>query len=607
MEFDKYQREAIECDESAIVIATAGSGKTTTLIEKVRRVAQTVPPQNITCLSFMKKAANQLSDKLVKADKALKDVNARTIHSLAYNVLRDKGYTFMNKGYGKKNEWGESKFIKEVILPNYNRFIIEDCDDAIETLIEYARLRTCRMEEHTDYFEDFEELMRKANLERFYNDYILALRERKLFTFDTACSEALRIVTKDDNAKKSLQESCQYLFIDEAQDLSKDQFELLRVACEKAKIFMVGDGEQSIYEWRGGMSELFLGAHNVFKGAKVLHLPINYRSTTKIVEVGNRIARTSFEADDDNYMDAIAFNQGECESPYIIKANDVQKAVAKKIHKEYSCLDNWSDIAVLGRTNKSLTKLKTTLYKQKIPCRFNEQSGLPPEIALFCNYLRLILDSKDDRAFLEVYNKPVRYIGAVTIEAIKQTANSRKTSMLQALLNAPYKSKLIRQGAIKLYDDIIYLSTHKFKNAAYAIKDLFRKIDFKKAIEKMYAGDKKSQVEAIENLKEFVEDASNYKTLKEYANETISALYASDDDGVILSTVHGAKGLEWESVIITDFNDGMFPHYKSENINEEVHILYVAVTRAKKRLCLVSKDGNESPYEEILGLECKGE
>ena len=323
--------------------------------------------------------------------------------------------------------------------------------------------------------------------------------------------------------------------------------------------------------------------------------------------MGNRIARTSFEADDDNYMDAIAFNQDECESPYIIKAKDVQKAVAKKIHKEYSCLDNWSDIAVLGRTNKSLTKLKTTLYKQKIPCRFNEQSGLPSEIELFCNYLRLILDNNDDRAFLEIYNKPVRYIGAVTIEAIKQTANLRKISMLQALLHAPYKSKLIRQGAIKLYDDITYLSTHKFKNAAYAIKDLFKKIDFEKAIEKIYAGDKKSQLEAIENLREFVEDASNYKSLREYANETISALYASDDDGVILSTVHGAKGLEWESVIITDFNDGMFPHYKSDNINEEVHILYVAVTRAKKRLCLVSKEGNESPYEEILGLECKGE
>jgi superfamily I DNA/RNA helicase len=196
MEFDKYQREAIECDGSAIVIATAGSGKTTTLVEKVRCVAKTIPPKNITCLSFMRKAANQLSDKLVKADKTLKDVNVRTIHSLASKVLYDKGYTFMNKGYGNKNEWGEARFIKEAILPNYNRFVIEDCDDVIETLIEYARLRTCRMEEHTDYFEDFEKLMSKSNLERFYDDFVFALRERKLFVFDTACSEALRIVGK---------------------------------------------------------------------------------------------------------------------------------------------------------------------------------------------------------------------------------------------------------------------------------------------------------------------------------------------------------------------------------------------------------------------------
>jgi DNA helicase-2/ATP-dependent DNA helicase PcrA len=108
-------------------------------------------------------------------------------------------------------------------------------------------------------------------------------------------------------------------------------------------------------------------------------------------------------------------------------------------------------------------------------------------------------------------------------------------------------------------------------------------------------------------LREFVQNASEYKTIREYAEETILAIYSNDDDGIILSTVHGAKGLEWDSVIITDFNDGMFPHYKSQNVNEEIHILYVAVTRAKKRLCLVSETGNESPYEEILGLENREE
>lgn len=607
MEFDKYQREAINCDKSAIVIATAGSGKTTTLIEKVRSVAETVPPQNIICLSFTQKATKQLSDKLVKADKKLSQVQTRTIHSLACNIMRDCGYRQLDKGWGSKDRLGEAKFIKESILPSFNRFLYIESDDIIETLINYARLRTCRMEKHTDYFEEYEEIMNKANLEKFYDDYISRLRDCNFFTLDTACSEALRILKCNPTLREKQQNSCQYLFIDEAQDLSKDQFEFIRIISERAKIFMVGDGEQSIYEWRGGMSELFLNAHKAFKDSKVLHLPINYRSTSAIVEVGNRIARTSFEADDENYMDAIAYNQNICEEPYVLKATNVQSAVAKKIHKEYGYVNNWNDIAVLGRTNKSLAKLKTTLYKSKIPCRFNDKDGLPSEIELFCNYLKLIINNNDDRAFLEIYNKPIRYIGYVTLDKIKKTATARKISMLKALLYVSYKNRLIKQGAEKLYDDITYLSTHKYRNASYAVKDLFKRINFEKATEKLYAGDKKSQIEAINNLREFVQNASEYKTIREYAEETISAIYSNDDDGIILSTVHGAKGLEWDSVIITDFNDGMFPHYKSQNVNEETHILYVAVTRAKKRLCLVSETGNESPYEEILGLENREE
>ena len=575
MVFDEYQLEAINCDSNAIVVATAGSGKTTTLIERVYQSSKQVPPKKIVCMSFTRDAVKQLRERLVNRSPELDKVTMRTIHSFSRNLLvgADPTIVQLKDGYdGKDKETGkfqkgDTQFLYDNVVSRYSHLLNKEVLDETEEVKRYIKLRLCRMDEHTDFYEDFEALYDKKTLEKMYAEYLEALRENKFITYDTMVYEALDLLRRNEELRNKVQDACSYLFIDEAQDLSRDQYELIKLITAKGRIFMVGDSEQAIYGFKGGMSELFLNAHRDFKDVKVLHLPINYRSSHKIVELGNKIAHTSDEADDINYMDAIPSNKSKCDSPKFHSGKNVTHLVVKQILEEY------------GRT---------------------------PEMKLLCDYLKLIINHNDDAAFMKVYNKPTRYIGNVTVKSITDLATKRGVSLFEAMPYAYFKSQYSRDNATDFYYDIVYLSTHRYRNAAYAMRDLFRRINFEKAIEKMYAGDRNAQEEAMLNLWEFIGDADEYKTIQEYGREVIQCLGLNDDDGVVLSTVHKAKGLEWDSVIITDFNEGMFPHKRSTDANEEVHILYVAATRARKNLSFVSEKGKESPYLDIVKPKKKG-
>lgn len=608
MKFNKYQIEAIDCEESATCIATAGSGKTTVLVEKVYKLSQSILPEDILCVAFNNEAVNNMKRRLLDRDSRLKDVRVSTIHSAALGCVRKAGYhyTTITERYdivdyktGAIKEYGSIDLMNHVLL-NYMMEANSHKDDFAEAMLRYVGLKLSTMHEEIDGFDDY---FNTEYLNHICNEYLKYMDSKHFLTYDMMVWKATNLLREDDDLREYVQSRYKYILVDECQDLSKDQYELIKIIAAKCKIFMVGDGLQNIYNFRGGDSQFLLKAHNDFEGMKVIHLPINYRCKESIVKTSNRIARITPEADDDNYMDAIAFRKGG-EKPTVVMTKDVGNKISQILKENKG--ENWRDMAILGRTNVTLINLKSALYKNRIPCYLNDKFGLPKEIKLLCDYLRLLLDSSDDKSFLKVINTPMRYIGKATIAKIEAVSRKRKLSLFDGAMYAVYPSDRCYDRLVDFVCELEYVRDHKYLNAANALRGLIKKLDINKAIENQYKGNEDAYNDAMDNIEEIIKEASGYKTIQEFAREFLDIMYSNDEDGVSLSTVHKAKGLEWNTVVIAGFNDGMFPHRRSDNIEEEMHILYVALTRAKDKLVMVQDASErESPFLEALGKTVK--
>ena len=603
MKFNDYQIEAVRCEESATCIATAGSGKTSVLVEKVYELSRTISPEKILCVAFNNDAVDNMKRKLYERDASLRSVVVSTIHSAALGCIRRSGckpviitdrYNKVDYSTGKIIKHGVVDFMSSVV-DKYMMEVNSHNDDLPETMLRYVGLKLSTMEEEISGFEDYFE---PNYLNRIYQDFINLLDSNNFLTYDMMCWKAINVLNENLELRDYVQNKYRYILVDESQDLSKDQYELIKIIAAKCKVFMVGDGLQSIYNFRGGTSHFLMRAYKDFEGMQVIHLPINYRCSEAIIETANKIASITPEADDENYVPAIANNKGGVK-PLVIRSYDMGARIAEILNKTKS--GDWKDTAILARTNAVLLNLKSSLFKHRIPCYFNEKVGIPKEVKLVCDYLSLIVDGNDDKAFLKVINTPRRYIGKETLGKIEAMARKRKLSLFDAALYAVYPKDRCYDNLITFIEKIEAFRVHKYRNAAFGLKDVVRKFKLSEAIREQYKGDDGAYQDAMDNIDELIKEAECYKTICEYAQNLIDVISANDEDGVALTTVHKAKGLEWDTVIIAGFNNGLFPHKRNDNIDEEIHILYVAATRAKNNLIFLQDQKNaDSPFLEVI-------
>lgn len=603
MKFNQYQIDAINCDSSAACIATAGSGKTTVLVDRVYRLSKIVPPNRILCIAFSKPAVDNMKSRLVDKDISLKSVVVSTIHSAALGCVTHSGLspTVITEKYGKVdyNTGKTEKYgLIDIMTPIVHKYDMESNshnDDFPEAMLRYVGLRLCK---NSKYIKGFEDYFEDKCLDKIYRDYLNYMESHNFISYDMMCWKATNLLKTNDDLRDYVQNKYDYIFIDECQDLSGDQYEFVKLMAAKCNIFMVGDGLQNIYSFKGGDSRYLLRSHKDFDNLNVIHLPINYRCSETIVETSNRIARITEEAEDENYMDAIADRKGGVK-PVVMTG---YKCVPKILMEQKDIVGDWNEIAVLARTNAVLLSLKSSLYKHKIPCYFNGKDGIPREIKLMCEYLKLIVDTGDDKAFLKVINTPLRYIGKVTLNKVEEKARRRKLSLFDAAMYAVYPKDRCYGNMIDFVEGIEHIRDYKYKNAASALRSLIKKMNIAKAIKDQNKGNEDAYLDAMDNIESMVEEAKEYNDIREFAKNYIDFINATDEGGVVLSTVHKAKGLEWKTVVVAGFNDGLFPHKRNDNIYEEIHILYVATTRAKDNLFFV-QDGHseESPFLEVMG------
>ncbi len=595
MELDnlnEQQKEACEyINGPLLVLAGAGSGKTKVLTTRVAYLINVcgISPSNILAITFTNKAAKEMKDRIYRMLGSLAyDIQISTFHSLGVLFLKEN-YELL--GY-KKNftilDSDDSLTIIKKIIKDLGYDIKYYNPKMIRNLISSAKNELIDPYQYDNYANTEE--TRIASL--VYHRYQNKLMASNSLDFDDLLMKPIELLRKNPDILKKYQDRFQYILIDEYQDTNEAQYILSKLLSAKHKnICVVGDNDQSIYSFRGSNYRNILNFEKDYKDAKIVMLEENYRSTQNILNVANSIIKNNRERKDKNLWTNniegnkviyhTAINEKD-EADYVIA--EIKKLLNNDVSK--------NDIAILYRTNAQSRNMEDAFLVSNIPYKiigsfyfYNRK-----EIKDLISYLRLIYNEDDDVSLLRAINVPKRGIGNKTIENLTTKANSENKSIYSVI----EKGKELEFK--KIIDDI----KNQVSNLSLTelVDYVLDKSGIKKELESENSVDSEIRLENLEEFKSITKNfEDNYGTasLDDFLQELtlVSDIeeHKNNDDAVTLMTVHSAKGLEFDYVFIIGLEEGIFPHNNSifeGNIEEERRLMYVAVTRASKKLWLIN-------------------
>lgn len=603
---NKPQREAVECLEGPLlVLAGAGSGKTRVLTYRIANLIQHgVAPWNILALTFTNKAAREMRERteaLVSASAA--DMWVMTFHSCCTKMLRfdaDKiGYernfliyddgdqmnliTDILKQMGKNDKNVPKRQIKEMISDAKNM-----ANDPVAYLEE-------------SFADDL-------TIEVFKR-YQKRLKEANAFDFDDLLLKVVELLKKNPDVLEKYRKKFKYVLVDEYQDTNAVQYELIELLCrEHSNICVVGDDDQSIYGWRGADIRNILDFEKDFKGAKVIRLEQNYRSTSQILDAANAVIKNNTGRKSKTLW---TDKKGGEKITYELVPTEREEAsyICKTILQNVKNGAKYSDHAILYRMNAQSRVLESTLINYGIPhkvyggMRFFERKEIKDILA----YLRLIYNPNDDVSFLRIVNVPKRSIGDSTLKKLADKAEEMGESLFVAAMD---DTGLDSKTASKLRSFTDTMAELMAMCATMPLslftEELINHIGYEAYLR---SEDKKGETEGrMDNLRELVGNIAEIEKDVDEDSE-ITALQAflenvalvSDIDGmndendtVSLMTLHSAKGLEFERVFIAAMEENIFPSSRAnarlslDDMEEERRLCYVGITRAKQKLYLIS-------------------
>lgn len=590
---NERQKEAVITTEGPVlVIAGAGSGKTKVLTTRIAYLIENkkVNSENILAITFTNKAAKEMKDRvsnILKRD--VRRMHISTFHSFGVEILREYGYLVnIDKNFTILDSDDSLKVIKIIIDDmNLNKTI---SPKHVKEVISSYKNKLVLPEEAEKNTYTFEE----KQIVDIYEKYNKKLYNSNSVDFDDLLLIPYLILDKYNAVLEDFQEKYKYILIDEYQDTNDAQYFLVKMLSAKYKnLFVVGDSDQSIYSFRGANYKNILNFTKDFPNAKVIKLEQNYRSTNNILSIANNVIKNNIERSHKDLWSSLGdgekvkFNQlntEEDEVNYVISE-------IKKISNQY----DYDDIAIIYRTNAQSRLFEQLFINNVIPFKLVGSFGFfnKKEIKDLIAYLKLIDNPKDDISFLRIVNYPTRGIGNKTIENLQRKANLSNLSLYESIEEDDKKLTL-------------------FKNLIEEIKDNYENISLKSLVERIC--EKTSLLETIkkdndlessireENIKEFITYVDNYEkennsSLREFLENLI--LFSdrennneNEEKKVNLMTVHAVKGLEFKVVFVVGLEESLFPYQLSlenvQDIEEERRLYYVAVTRAKEKLYLLS-------------------
>jgi DNA helicase-2/ATP-dependent DNA helicase PcrA len=590
-QLNKAQKEAVLAVEGPVmVMAGAGSGKTRVLTTRISYIIDElgIPPSAILAVTFTNKAANEMKKRI--AD--MIEIDTRymwisTFHSFAARLLRLEINNLppYNDKFTIIDEEDSLKIVKQIMKE-------EEIDDykpkEIRNLISKSK-------NFTDFSIKDPELKNTfITINKLYEKYLLV---NNLLDFDDLIIKTIELFKKNPRVLERYQNKFQYILVDEFQDTNTLQYNLMfMLSARYHNLFVVGDDFQSIYSFRGAKIENINRFKKDFIEHKLILLEQNYRSTKQILDLAN----TVIEKNPNQIKKVMYSNDKIGPKPFYYKAStsyDETMFVVDKIRDLVASGDDYKDIAILYRANYISRNFEDMLVRYKIP--YTMYGGLSffqrKEIKDIIAYLRLMVNYNDDFSFRRIVNEPKRKIGPSMIEKLTLVAQANNVSLLNAIPLFNNKS----QAGVSLtnfYNTIIELNE---SIESVDLRDLIEVIMKKTDYEEALKADEDSYSDRMENIKELKTvlketDEFYFGTNQEKLEALLSdlALRTDNDDskkdkGVILSTYHQVKGLEFKNVFMVAMEEEIFPSMNSvldAEVEEERRICYVGITRAKDRL-----------------------
>ena len=557
-------------------------------------------PYKILCITFTNKAANEFKDRLESTlGESARDIWAGTFHSVCVRLLRryidrigyKNDFTIYDAEDSKRlisRVLKDKNIAESVLSPRHALALISRAKENNRLPADEAAVagKDIRLHKFVDVYEQYQKQLRAANALDF--DDIIMLTS---MLFDE-CPEVL----------ERCRDQFDYILVDEYQDTTRSKSRLVaQLAGNKRNVCVVGDDDQSIYSFRGAVIDNILEFDIEYPGAEVIRLEQNYRSTGNILKAANGI---------------IENNRGRKGKELWTDSPDGEKVHIKRVYTQaeeaaFICDEisksveegaKYGDFAVLYRVNALSNSLETAFARKKIPykvfggLRFYERREIKDIIA----YLSVISNPADSVRLRRIINLPRRSIGESTIEKVASLAESRGINMFDVIEHAGSYSDLMRVSPkLERFGDLIN-SLREYSRTASVSATVSRVIEstgYREMLSEEDDGIEREQnvMELISSAKLFEETAEE-PTLSAFLNEIalVSDLdsYDSASDAVVLMTVHSAKGLEFGTVFIPGFEEGLFPSSQSmfegdKGLEEERRLAYVAVTRAKKKLYLL--------------------
>ena len=646
------QRKAVFTTEGPLlVLAGAGSGKTTVLVRRIaflirygnaycndfvpaeltetyvsdleNAVRLTVeeiqqilpefiydpcPPYRVLAITFTNKAAGEIKNRLISelGDETLaKDIWSGTFHAVCMRILRTHcgliGYT---PGFTIYDTDDTKKTITSVM----KRLNIDEKQFPPKSVM----TAISRAKDNLQSAEDFEieagADFRLSRIAAVYRGYEEELRRSGAMDFDDIIMQTVRLLRENPDVLAYYQRKFKYVCIDEYQDTNMAQFQLAALLSGQYKnLMVVGDDDQSIYKFRGATITNILGFDRVFDGTTIIKLEQNYRSTGTILEAANKV---------------ISHNQGRRGKNLWTAGGEGEKIILRKCEDQMSesrsIVDTirrmvedgkhaYKDFAVLYRTNSQSAGVERALQRSTIPyrvlggTRFSDRKEIRDAVA----YLQLICNHADRERLLRIINEPRRKIGDKTLAVVSAIAEEQGMSLFDVMDQSDKFAALGRASALlKGFTDMIHRLTAQMDTLP--LPDFFDQVMEQSGYLQMLRDGGEPERERVDNIQELKSNMMEYvrnteaegetptlvNFLEEYALVADVDKYDTDADAVVLMTIHSAKGLEFPVVFLPGMEDGIFPGMQNimgspEDMEEERRLCYVAITRAKEQVIIL--------------------